>query len=762
MKLYKLAVISLIVLVSCQSQKTENKDSEMDMFISKLMNEMTIQEKIGQLNLVTPGGGILTGSVVSSDVEAKIRNGNVGGIFGVYGPEKVRQAQKLAVEESRLKIPMLFGSDVIHGYKTTFPIPLGMACSWDMERIEKAAQIAAKEATADGIFWNFSPMVDISRDPRWGRISEGSGEDPYLGSQIAKAMVNGYQQNDVSASNTMMATVKHFALYGAAEAGRDYNSVDMSRIKMYNEYLPAYKAAIDAGAGCVMSSFNDVDGIPASGNKWLLSDLLRGEWNFDGFVVSDYTSVNEMIAHGLGDLQAVSALALNAGLDMDMVGEGFLTTLEKSLKEGKVSEENINTACRRVLEAKYKLGLFDDPYRYIDESRPEKDILTKENRAAARETAAHSFVLLKNNKQVLPLKKSGKVALVGPLADSQNNMLGTWAPTGDHSEAITVIKGFNNVIGNDVEVLYAKGANIVDDTEYAEKINVFGPKVNIDKRSPEQMIREAVAAAKKADVIVAVVGEASEMSGESASRSEITIPECQKKLIRELSKTGKPLVLVIMSGRPLAISEENELADAILFTWHPGVEAGNAIADVVFGDCNPSGKLAATFPRNVGQIPLYYAIRNTGRPQAGETFTKFKSNYLDVSNSPLFPFGYGLSYTQFAYSNLQISSTKLTSEGAIQVSVDVKNTGNFDGEEVIQLYIRDVVASITRPMKELKGFKKEMILKGESKTVSFEISEKDLRFYNSQLHFDSEPGEFEVFIGGNSDQLLKASFILEK
>jgi beta-glucosidase len=762
MKLYKLALLSLIILVSCQSKKTEKEDSEMDVFISNLMNEMTLQEKIGQLNLVTPGGGILTGSVVSSDVETKIRNGNVGGIFGVYGPEKVRQAQKLAVEESRLGIPMLFGSDVIHGYKTIFPIPLGLACSWDMKLIEKSAQIAAKEATADGIFWNFSPMVDISRDPRWGRISEGSGEDPYLGSQIAKTMVNGYQQNDFSAKNTMMATVKHFALYGAAEAGRDYNSVDMSRLKMYNEYLPAYKAAIDAGVGCVMSSFNDVDGIPASGNKWLLSDLLRDQWNFDGFVVSDYTSVNEMIAHGFGDLQAVSALALNAGLDMDMVGEGFLTTLEKSLTEDKVSEETINTACRRVLEAKYKLGLFDDPYRYIDESRPEKDILTKENRAAARETAAHSFVLLKNIKQVLPLNKSGKVALVGPLADSQNNMLGTWAPTGDHSEAVTVIRGFNNVIGNDVEILYAKGANIVDDPEYAEKINVFGPKVNIDKRSPEQMINEAVAMAKKADVTVAVVGEASEMSGESASRSEITIPECQKKLIRELSKTGKPLVLVIMSGRPLAIAEENELADAILLTWHPGVEAGNAIADVLFGEYNPSGKLAATFPRNVGQIPLYYAIRNTGRPQAGETFTKFKSNYLDVSNSPLFPFGYGLSYTQFDYSNLQMSSAKLTSEGSIKASVDLKNTGNFDGEEVIQLYIRDVVASITRPMKELKGFKKEMIRKGETQTVAFEISEKDLRFYNSQLNFDSEPGEFEVFIGGNSDQLLKASFILEK
>jgi len=631
-----------------------------------------------------------------------------------------------------------------------------------MKLIEKSAQIAAKEATADGIFWNFSPMVDISRDPRWGRISEGSGEDPYLGSQIARAMVKGYQQNDVAANNTMMATVKHFALYGAAEAGRDYNSVDMSRLKMYNEYLPTYKAAIDAGAGCVMSSFNDVDGIPASGNKWLLTDLLRNQWNFDGFVVSDYTSVNEMIAHGLGDLQAVSALALNAGLDMDMVGEGFLITLEKSLQEGKVSEESINTACHRILEAKYKLGLFDDPYRYIDESRPARDILSEENRKSAREIAAHSFVLLKNEKQVLPLQKSGKVALVGPLADSQNNMLGTWAPTGDHSQAVRVIQGFKNVVGEKVEVLYAKGANIVDDPEYAEKINVFGPKVNIDKRSPEQMIKEAVAVAKKADVVVAVVGEASEMSGESASRSDISLPKCQKKLIRELAKTGKPLVLVLMSGRPLAIVEENDLADAILLTWHPGVEAGNAIADVLFGDYNPSGKLAATFPRNVGQIPIYYASRNTGRPQAGETFTKFKSNYLDVSNTPLFPFGYGLSYTTFEYKNLKLGKTKLNSAGEISVSVSITNTGNFDGEEVVQLYVRDLVTSITRPLKELKDFKKVMILKGETKTVTFSISEKDLRFYNSQLNFDSEPGEFEVFVSGSSAELLGQTFILEK
>ncbi|NQU85205.1 MAG: beta-glucosidase BglX [Mariniphaga sp.] len=762
MRIQKIFIGVLIIMFSCQDKNADLEDGKMDEYISNLMEKMTVQEKIGQLNLVTPGGGILTGSVVSTDVEKKIKEGAVGGIFGIYGPEKVGVAQKIAVEESRLGIPLLFGSDVIHGYKTTFPILLGLSCSWDMELIEKTARVAATEATADGIFWNFSPMVDIARDPRWGRIAEGAGEDPYMGSQIAKAMVKGYQGDDLTKANTMMATVKHFALYGASEAGRDYNTVDMSRLRMFNDYLPPYKAAIEAGAGCVMSSFNDVDGIPASGNKWLLTELLRKQWGFNGFVVSDYTSVNEMIAHGMGDLQAVSALAIKAGLDMDMVGEGFLTTLEKSLNLGKVSEDDINLACRRVLEAKYKLGLFEDPFRYIDESRPEEDILTAENRKVASAAAARACVLLKNENKVLPLKKSGTIALVGPLANSQNNMLGTWAPTGRHNLAVKIIDGFKNLVGDDVEILYTKGANIVDDTTYAKKLNVFGEKVNIDRRSPEEMIKEALSISAKADVIVAVVGEATEMTGESANRTNLLLPESQKKLIRALAKTGKPLVLVMMTGRPLALVEENELADAILQTWHPGVEAGNAIADVIFGNYNPSGKLTATFPRNVGQIPIYYSIRNTGRPQESDTFQKFKSNYLDVENSPLFPFGYGLSYTTFQYSDFKLSKKTIATNESISITVEIKNTADFDGEEVVQLYVRDLVSSITRPMKELKGFEKVLIPKGETKEITFEISEKDLRFYNGSLEWDSEAGNFEVFVGGNSNDCLKESFTLVK
>ena len=751
----------LIALTAYSSGQQKSGDSKMDLFITELMDKMTLQEKIGQLNLVTPGGGILTGSVVSTDVESKIKEGKVGGIFGVYGPEKVRQAQKLAAEESRLGIPMLFGSDVIHGYKTTFPIPLGLSFSWDMNLIEKTAQIAAKEATADGIFWNFSPMVDVSRDPRWGRISEGSGEDPFLGSEIAKAMVKGYQQHDLKAPHTMMATVKHFALYGAPEAGRDYNTVDMSRMRMFNEYLSPYKAAIDAGVGCVMSSFNDVDGIPATGNQWLLTELLRNQWKFDGFVVSDYTSVNEMIDHGLGDLQTVSALSLNAGLDMDMVGEGFLTTLEKSLNEGKVNENAINLACRRVLEAKYKLGLFDDPYRYFDDARPAKDILSAENRAVARQAAAHSMVLMKNEKQVLPLKKSGTIALIGPLANDKNNMLGTWAPTGDPQLSIPVLDGMKSVAGENVKIVYAKGANISNDPEFATKINVFGPRIEIDERTPDVMLKEALKVAKRADVVVAVIGEATEMTGESASRSDITIPESQKKLIRALAATGKPLVMVILSGRPLAIAEENSLANAILFTGHPGVEAGNAIADVLFGETNPSGKLTASFPYNVGQVPIYYSLRNTGRPQAGNDFVKFRSNYLDVSNHPLFPFGYGLSYTTFEYGNLKLNKQTIQGNDEIEVSVDVSNTGNFDGEEVVQLYVRDLVASVTRPLKELKGFNKILIKKGDTETVTFKLSANDLAFYHQNLQFFAEPGEFMVFVGGNSDALLSGKFELK-
>jgi beta-glucosidase len=752
-----LATIALSVFgLSAKCQDIGNP--QMDKYIQELMSKMTIEEKIGQFNLITPGGGIPTGEAVSTDVEAKIKAGNVGGIFGVYTPELVRQAQTLAVKQSRLGIPMLFGADVIHGYKTTFPLPLGLSASWDMDLIQRAARVAAIESTADGLNWNFSPMVDIARDPRWGRVAEGAGEDPYLGSEVAKAMVMGYQGDDLTNPQTMMATVKHFALYGAAEGGRDYNTVDMSRNRMYNEYFPPFKAAVDAGVGCVMTSFNDVDGIPATGNYWLLTDVLRGQWGFDGFIISDYTSVNEMIAHGIGDLQAVSAMSLKAGLDMDMVGEGFLTTLKKSLDEGKVTEREINHACRLVLEAKYKLGLFDDPFRYTDDSRPEKEILTAEHRNIAREVAARTFVLLKNEKNVLPLTNSGTIALIGPLANNKSNMLGTWAPTGDPELSIPILEGIKNFKDLKAEILFAKGANISDDPEFAEKINVFGTRIDIDKRSPDEMLKEAISLAQKADVVVAVVGEASEMTGESSSRSDITIPEPQKRLLRELKKTGKPLVVVLMTGRPLAIEEENELADAILVTWHPGVEAGNAIADVLFGQYNPSGKLTMTWPRNVGQVPIYYAHRTTGRPNDGDKFQKFRSNYLDVENSPLFPFGFGLSYTTFDYSDVKLNTKEISAGQNLEARVTVTNTGKTGGEEVVQMYIRDMVASITRPVKELKGFRKIYLKAGESREVTFTITEDDLKFYNFNLDRVAEQGEFTVFIGTNSDETKEASF----
>jgi beta-glucosidase len=741
------------LLISVTAMAQTNSTVKMNSFVNALMKKMTTAEKIGQLNLLTPGGGILTGAVVSSDVEKKIIDGNVGGLFGVTGVDKIKVAQGFAVNKSRLKIPLLFGSDIIHGYKTIFPIPLGLSCSWDMEAIEKSARIAAQEATADGLCWNFSPMVDIARDARWGRIAEGAGEDPYLGSQIAKAMVVGYQGNDLAADNTMMACVKHFALYGAAEAGRDYNTTDMSRVKMYNEYLPPYKAAIEAGVGSVMSSFNEIDGIPATGNKWLLTDLLRKQWGFKGFVVSDYTSVNEMTAHGMGDLQTVSALALNAGLDMDMVGEGFLTTIQKSLKENKTTLQQIDAACRRVLEAKYKLGLFDNSYRYIDLTKPAKEILTAQTRKDAREIATKSFVLLKNNNQTLPLKKAGTIALIGPLANDKSNMLGTWAVSGDASLSIPVLDGIKNVAGSNINILYAKGANISDDTLLAKKVNVFGTRIDIDKRSADEMIAEALDAASKADVIVAVVGEASEMSGEAASRTDITVPESQKKLIRALAKTGKPLVLVMMSGRPLALLEENNLATSILQVWHAGTEAGNAIADVLFGNYNPSGKLSVSFPVNVGQVPIYYAQKNTGRPSSDDS-PKFQSNYLDAPNAPLFPFGYGLSYTTFLYSDIILNKTSVKMNENITASVVVTNNGNYDGEEVVQLYIRDVVGSITRPVKELKGFQKIMLKAGEKKVVNFTITTEDLKFYNSNLKYDWEAGEFEIMIGGNSKDVM--------
>ncbi|MBV9987192.1 MAG: beta-glucosidase BglX [Chitinophagaceae bacterium] len=738
------------------------RNNAMDQYINALMQKMTLEEKIGQLNLLIPGGSPTTGSVVSSNVEAKIKQGNVGGLFGVIGADKIRQAQDIAVKQSRLKIPLIFGSDVIHGHKTTFPIPLGLSCSWDTALIRRTATIAAREGAADGLSWAFSPMVDIARDPRWGRIAEGAGEDAFLGSQVARAMVLGYQGNDLRNPSSLMACVKHFALYGAAEAGRDYNTVDMSRVRMYNEYLPPYKAAVEAGTGSVMSSFNTIDQIPATGNKWLLTDLLRKEWGFNGFVVSDYTSLNEMGSHGMGDLATISALALNAGLDMDMVGEGFLTTLKKSLQEGKVTQQAIDQACRRILEAKYKLGLFSDPYRGISASRA-AEILTPENRMAAREAAAHSFVLLKNENQLLPLKKSGTIAVIGPLADSKRNMLGTWSVSGDWQQSVSVIEGIRTVVGNKATILYAKGANISDDRNFVRRVNMLGMEVDTtEKRSADEMLNEAVQVAQEADVVIAAVGEAADMSGESASRAMINIPESQQNLLKAIAKTGKKIVLVLFNGRPLTLNWEAQNIPAILDVWFGGTEAGNAIADVVFGNYNPSGKLTATFPYSVGQIPVYYNHLNTGRPFAVGDWPKFKSDYLDIPNEPLYPFGYGLSYTNFTYSKPALDRTSIGANDKLRVSVNVTNSGNYDGEETVQLYTRQMVGSIARPVKELKGFQKIWLRKGESREVVFTLSVNDLKFYNKDLHWVYEPGEFKVFVGTDSGHTGEAGFTVTK
>lgn len=732
-----------------------------EIFVSELMSKMTLEEKIGQLNLPT-SGDITTGQANSSNVAKHIEQGKVGGLFNIKSIQKIKEVQKIAVEKSRLKIPLLFGMDVIHGYETTFPIPLALSCTWDMNLIKRTAQIAAQEASADGINWTFSPMVDISRDPRWGRVSEGSGEDAYLGSQIAKAMVTGYQGDDLSKNNTILSCVKHFALYGAPEAGREYNTVDMSRVRMYNDYFPPYKAAIDAGVGSVMASFNEVDGIPATANKWLMTDVLRTQWGFKGFVVTDYTAIMEMEYHGIGNMQTVSALALKAGIEMDMVSEGFLGTLKKSLDEGKVTMHEIDNAVRLILNAKYNLGLFHDPYRYCDEKRAKTEIFTSSNRSEARKIAAQSLVLLKNDNQLLPLKKSGTIALIGPLADAKENMAGTWSVATKQENSISLLAGIKAAVGTSAKILYAKGSNLDYDATIEEKATMFGKTLHRDNRTNEVILAEALKIANQSDIIIAALGESAEFSGECSSRTNIEIPQAQKDLLNELLKTGKPIVLVLFNGRPLVLTDENATVPAILDVWFAGSEAGYAIADVLFGDENPSGKLTTTFPRSIGQIPIYYNAKNTGRPLGNSEgkFEKFKTNYIDERNEPLFPFGFGLSYTSFTYGNLFISSNKMTASETINVSVPITNSGKFDGKEVVQLYIRDVIGSVTRPLKELKGFQKIEIKKGETKTVTFEISIEDLKFYNADLQFVAEPGKFEIFIGTNSDTTNKIEFDL--
>jgi len=758
MKKGLLFMVTMLTSTFLFAQKS--KELTMHTFVNKLLAKMTLEEKLGQLNLPA-SSDFVTGAVSSSDIAQKVKDGKVGGVFNIRSVTKIKELQEFAVKNTRLHIPLLFGMDVIHGYKTIFPIPLGMSATWDMDLIERSARIAASEASADGIMWTFSPMVDLTRDPRWGRTSEGNGEDAFLSSAIAKAMVHGYQGDDLSLNNTIMSCVKHYALYGAAEGGRDYNTTDMSRIRMYNEYFPPYKAAVDAGVKSVMVSFNEIDGIPASGNKWLVDEVLRKQWKFNGMVVSDYTGIPEMVNHGIGDFKTVNEKALLAGVDMDMVGEGFLNMFKQSLKEGKITQAQIDKACERILISKYELGLFDDPYKYCDEKRSATEVFTEKNRMDARTIAAQSFVLLKNDKNILPIAKGKIIALVGPLANAKENMTGTWSVGADNSKSISLLQGLTELVGTYGKVAYAKGSNLEEDDELQKRETMFGKDIERDGRTADQLIQEALTVSANADVIIAALGEGAESTGESASRSNLDLPATQQKLLKALLATGKPVVLVLFNGRPLTLTWEDANVPSILDVWFAGSEAGYAIADALLGKVNPSGKLSMSFPQNVGQIPLYYNHKNTGRPLS-KWFSKFQSNYLDVSNDPLYPFGYGLSYSKFEYSNFAVSDTVLKGNKKLIATVEVKNTSTTPGKEVVQMYIRDVVGSVTRPVEELKGFQKIELAAGETKKVSFEITPELLKFYNTDLKYDWEPGEFQIMVGTNSRDVQKLKVIWTK
>jgi len=755
MKLVRIISISFLVLTALTGI-AQNNTTKMDNYINSLMSKMTLDEKIGQLNLPSIGFDV-TGPILSKGVEQNIEKGLVGGVFNTYTPEAVRKLQDIAVKKTRLKIPLLFGYDVIHGHKTIFPISLGLSTSWDLPLIEKTARAAATEASADGLNWVFSPMVDIARDPRWGRCSEGAGEDAWLGSQIAKAIVHGYQGTDLAANNTVMACVKHFALYGAAEAGRDYNTVDMSERKMYENYLPPYKAAIDAGAGSVMSSFNEINGVPATANKWLLTDLLRTQWGFKGFVATDYTAIMELMNHGLGDEPKVADLALTAGADMDMVSEIYLKQLKKLVETKKLNMSVIEQACRRVLEAKYKLGLFNDPYLRISQDRANKEMMSADKMTLAKEAALKSIVLFKNEQTLLPLKSDAKIAFIGPMVKDQRDLIGSWSGAGDWTKAISFWDALQKQYPSN-NFLYAKGANILEDTVLINKLNPHGAGIFTEAKSPAQLIDEAITTAGKADILVVFLGEPSTMSGEAASMSDISLPDNQKTLLKALKATGKQIVLVLMNGRPLTLSWENENMGAILETWYGGTCAGDAIADVLFGKYNPSGKLTMTFPRSVGQIPIYYNAKNTGRPF--NAADKYTSKYLDIANTPLYPFGFGLSYASFSYSHIALDKTTINSTEQLKATVTITNTGEYDGEETAQLYVRDMVGSVTRSVKELKGFQKVFINAGDSKTITFTITANDLKFYDINMKYTNEPGEYKLFIGTNSEDVKEADFKL--
>ena len=733
-------------------------------YIDQLMAKMTLQEKIGQLNLMV-AGDITTGGALDTQVGGDIAQGNMGGVFNIKGLDKIKALQEIAIKNSRLGIPLLVGMDVIHGYETMFPIPLALSCSWDTEAMKKVGEVSAKEASADGINWTFSPMVDIALDARWGRISEGNGEDPYLSGVMGAAMTQGYQGVDMRTeeilrANRIMACLKHFALYGGVESGKEYNTVDMSRVRMMNQYLPPYEAVVKAGVGSVMSSFNLIDYIPATANKWMMTDVLRKQWGFNGFVVTDYASIAEILQHGTAkDIQEASEQALKAGTDMDMCSNAFVKHLAKSIAEGKVSEEDVNITCRRILEAKYKLGLFSDPYRYCNTKRSKSEIYTAENRQAARDVAAETFVLLKNEGNILPLKKEGKIALIGPLADTRNNIAGTWSVAQEPSKYTTIKEAMEHALAGKATLLYAQGSNIWRNKELQQN-GESGKPINWGNEA--EMKAEARKIAKEADVIVCAMGESAEMSGECGSRTNLEMPDVQRELLAELLKTGKPVVLLNFAGRPTVLTWEKAHVPAIMNVWFGGSEMGDALCDVIFGDKSPSGKLTTSMPKTTGQEPLYYNHQNTGRPVAddNEKFAKFASNCLDVSNGPLYPFGYGLSYTNFSYSNFRLSSQEagISNEEAtewqdgkkITASVTVKNNGSRDADEIVQLYIRDMVASISRPVKELKGFQRIHLAAGESKEVSFDITPDMLKFYNANLKHVIEPGDFQIMIGTNS------------
>jgi beta-glucosidase len=747
-KLLQLAVpfLLLVVPAAAADETPWHDPPEMAPFIDELLTRMTLEEQIGQLGLFTSDWTV-TGPTVREGYRDDIRAGRVGAIFNAYTADFTRQLQHLSVDDTRLGIPLLFGYDVIHGFRTIFPIPLGEAASWDLVAIERSARIAATEAAAEGINWTFAPMVDIARDPRWGRISEGAGEDVYLGSLIAAARVRGFQGDDLGAVDTVLATAKHYAAYGAAQAGRDYNTTDMSDRVLRTTYLPPFKAAVDAGVASVMTSFNELNGIPATGNHYLITDILRGEWGFKGFVVTDYTSINEMVQHGFArDLPHAAELAIDAGVDMDLQGGVFTEYLGQLVKEGRVSQAQIERAARRILEMKYRLGLFEDPYRYSDPARQAAEIYKPEYLEATRDMARRSMVLLKNADATLPLSdKPGTIALIGPLADSKSDLIGSWSAAGDHDKKpVTVREALAARLGDSARVLYARGAG------YA-----FGDA------GDHSGFEKALEAARSADVVIAVMGERADMSGEAASRTRLDLPGAQSALLKQLVATGKPVVLVLMNGRPLALEWADANVDAILEAWFPGTMGGPAVVDVLFGDYNPSGKLPVTFPRTVGQVPLYYDAKNTGRPYTPDKADeKYLSRYLDTPNTPLYAFGYGLSYTRFEYSDVSLDATEIGPGDTLTASVTVTNAGDYDGEEVVQLYIHDLVGSVTRPVKQLKGFKKIRLAAGESRTVRFSLNAQDLAFYRADMSYGTEPGAFDLFIGGASDDVHAAHFRL--